>query len=342
MNNSITIKNIESKKEWEDFLKMHEEANFLQSWYWGEFHKDLGKQIYRTGFYKKDTLVGVMLSVIENARRGKYMTVAGGPIIDWKDTAVVRATFEQMHVLAKETDCVFVRVRPQLLEDTFSQNIFKKHNFVNARMHLTAELTSRLSIEKTEEELLAQMRKATRYEIKKAMKEGIRIETSTDPKEVKEFYDIQIETAKRQHFVPFSYDFFLKQFSVFFAAKKAILYKAYFEETLLAQAFIIFYGKEAVYHYGTGTDAGRKHPGAYLIQWEALKEAKKRGMHWYNFWGIAPLDNPKHRFYGVSVFKRGFAGEDTQYLHAQDLVINKPKYIINYLIESLRKMIRKV
>ena len=43
---------------------------------------------------------------------------------------------------------------------------------------------------------------------------------------------------------------------------------------LLAQAFIILYGNEAVYHYGASTDEGRNHPGAYLIQWEAVKEAK--------------------------------------------------------------------
>ncbi|MEK7571309.1 MAG: peptidoglycan bridge formation glycyltransferase FemA/FemB family protein [Patescibacteria group bacterium] len=340
--NNIAYKPVASESEWEEFLSLHEEANFLQSWYFGEFHKRLGKHIQRTGFYKKDRLIGVMLSVVEPARRGRYLTVAGGPILDWQDTSLVDTVFKTMKAIAEEENCVFVRVRPQLLENEFSIDLFKRKGFNNATMHLTAELTSRLAIEKSEEELLVQMRKATRYEIKKAIKEGIKIKTTTNPKDVKAFYDIQLATAKRQHFVPFSYKFFLEQFSVFFQAKRALMYEAYLEKTLLAQAFIIFYGKEAVYHYGTGTEVGRKHPGAYLIQWEAIKEAKKRGMQWYNFWGIAPVNEPQHRFSGVSVFKRGFAGEDTQYLHAQDLVINKLRYVFNYLVEWIRKKVRKV
>ena len=33
------VKIIDDEKVWEDFLGLHPEANFLQSWYWGEFHK---------------------------------------------------------------------------------------------------------------------------------------------------------------------------------------------------------------------------------------------------------------------------------------------------------------
>jgi lipid II:glycine glycyltransferase (peptidoglycan interpeptide bridge formation enzyme) len=110
----------------------------------------------------------------------------------------------------------------------------------------------------------------------------------------------------------------------------------------LAQAFVIFYGKEAVYHYGASTDEGRHYPGAYLIQWEAIKEAKKRGMTRYNFWGVAPENNANHRFSGLSLFKRGFGGEDFEYLHAQDLIINYPRYLVNYLVEFLRKKFRNV
>ena len=82
---TITIKTISDKNEWERFLTLHQEANFLQSWYWGEFYKNLGNTIYRTGFYRDKKLVGVMLSVVENAKRGRYLIVPGGPIIDWQN-----------------------------------------------------------------------------------------------------------------------------------------------------------------------------------------------------------------------------------------------------------------
>ena len=106
-------------------------------------------------------------------------------------------------------------------------------------------------------------------------------------------------------------------------------------------AFIIFYGQEAVYHYGASTDEGRKYPGAYLIQWEAIREAKKRGMKAYNFWGVAPESEKDHRFSGLSLFKRGFGGSDVKYLQAQDLVIDKNRYLINFWIEKVRRKLRR-
>ena len=336
------VKNIDSKNEREEFLAKHEEANFLQSWYWGEFHKKLKNEIQRTGFYENNKLVGAMLSIVENAKRGRYLTVPGGPIIDWQNQNLVNAFVKEIKKIAKEKNCVFVRVRPQLVSDDFSKNLFKKLGFINAPMHLHAELTSQLDITKTEEELLSQMRKTTRYEIKKAIKQGIKITASTDISLIKDFYDLQIQTAKRQNFVPFSYNFLHEQFKVFAESGHALLYNAEFNNKFLAQAFVIFYGKEAVYHYGASTDMGRNYGGAYLIQWEAILEAKKRGMTRYNFWGVSPIDKPTHRFSGLSLFKRGFGGQDVEYLHAQDLIINKPKYLINYAIETIRKTIRRV
>ena len=48
--------------------------------------------------------------------------------------------------------------------------------------------------QETEEELMAQMRKTTRYEIRKATSLGITIKTTNDPKAIQKFYDLEILT----------------------------------------------------------------------------------------------------------------------------------------------------
>lgn len=337
---NIQVKTVTSKDEWEDFLKTRREANFLQSWQWGEFHKSLGKTIIRTGLYKDDVLAGVFLSIIEPAKRARYLTVAGGPILDWSDKDLVRAFVKELKRVAKEHRCVFARVRPQLIENELSMRIFGSYGFKKAPMHLTADLTSQVDLSLGEDVLLKNMRKTTRYEINKAIREGILVQTTSDPADIKAFYELQLETAKRHKFVPFSYEFFHEQFKAFAGDETVFLYKAYKDDKLLAEAFIIFYGQEATYHYGASTEEGRDYPGAYLIQWEAIKEAKRRGMLRYNFWGVERLDNPKHRFYGVSIFKRGFGGHDVQYLHAQDLIVKPFAYVPNYVIEIIRRRSR--
>ena len=338
----FTVEEITDREIWEKFILSKSEANFLQSYNWGDFHKLLGKTVSRIGFLKNGILVGVMLTVVEKAKRATYLTVPAGPIIDWSNEPLVRLFKDAIQKIARLEKCSFVRVRPQIIENEQNIKLFKNLGFKNAPMHLHAELTHQLDLSKSEDELLAQMRKQTRYEIKQAIKLGIKIATSQSFDDLDSFYDLQIETAKRQGFVGFDKKFLSSQFSVFAKVNQAMLYTSFFEKKKLAQAFIIFYGSEADYHYGASTLDGRQYPGAYLIQWEAIKEAKRRSIKRYNFWGVAPEKEVNHRFYGVSVFKRGFGGEDIQYLHAQDYIVKPLAYKINWAIETFRKRRRRV
>lgn len=333
---------ITDKSVWEKSMASFEEGNFLHSFNWGQFHQNLGKQVERVGFYKESRVVGLMLSVVEKAKRATYLTIPGGPLLNWQDRAVVAAFKKVALEIAQKNNCSFIRVRPQLKADEKTNLIFFKLGFKNAPIHLHAELTSQIDLGKEETKILAQMRKSTRGEIRKATTLGIKITASKDPTQILAFYRLQQETAKRQGFVGFSQKFLEEQFKVFASDNQALLYTATFKKILLAQAMIIFYGHEADYHYGASSLEGREFPGAHLIQWEAIKEAKIRGMRCYNLWGVAPEGLLHHRFYGVSVFKRGFGGDDVEYVHAQDLIINPTLYSINWLIEQVRKKIRRV
>jgi lipid II:glycine glycyltransferase (peptidoglycan interpeptide bridge formation enzyme) len=186
------------------------------------------------------------------------------------------------------------------------------------------------------------MRKNTRYEINRSQKLGIKITVSNNPQDIDGFYKLQLKTANFHQFVPFGINFLKTQFRQFATDNQVYLYSAYYKDTLLTQSYIIFYGQEADYHYSASTLAGRKYPGAYALQWAAIKEAKKRGMSRYNFWGVAPEGQTDHRFYGVSVFKRGFRGEDINYLHARDLVVDHLGYSLNWIVETIRRHLRKV
>ncbi len=316
------------------------ESNFLHSWYWGVFHERLGHTVERHGFYDDNRLVGVVQAVVEPARRGRHLVVAGGPIIDWQNPKVVEAWVETIRRIARAHNCLFVRVRPQLLDNPGNRQLFSSLGFRKSPMHVTADLTSQLDLTKPDEELRRMMRKGTRYELNRAQKLGIGVEASKDDRFIDEFCKLQMDTARRQKFVPFSKKFLTEQFKTFAEADKVLLYRSTHEGKLLAMAFVIFYGKEAAYHYGASTELAREFPGAYAIQREAIAEARRRGCTRYNFWGVTEHGHTKHRFWGVSVFKRGFGGEDVAYLPARDLVINPVKYPATYLFETARRKLR--
>jgi len=335
----LTIKPIDSKQTWENFLLSSPQASFLQSWNWGEFHQSLGKKIFRLGFYQHNQLQGLALLIKVKAKRGTYLECPGGPIINWTQPAYLQVLIHHLKTLKSTENISFLRLRPNILDTPENRQILKAAGFIKSPMHLHAETTWILELDKSEEELLTNMRKNTRYSIKKAQKLGVKVTQSLDEKDVDLLYQLQLEAVKRHKFVPFSKDYFLKQLQAFKSSNQIQLFKASYQGQVLAISFIIFYGLEAVYHYSGSSNQHRHIPASYLLQWQAIKTAKARGLKRYNFWGITKTDDPKHRFAGVTLFKKGFGGHQLDYLPAHDLPL-KSTYWLTHLFEAFRRKSR--
>ncbi|MBR3138077.1 peptidoglycan bridge formation glycyltransferase FemA/FemB family protein [Candidatus Saccharibacteria bacterium] len=339
----MKIETITNQNNWDTFIKSHHESNFLQSWDFYEFHAMRGKTIIRRAALNDEgEIMAAYAGVIETAKRGRYLAIAGGPIMDWQNKSLVKDIFADIKKQGQENDCVFVRVRPQLELSPESLELMKKLGLKKAPMYLSVEYAGILDLNKTEEEILAGASQGFRRKLRKAKKAEITIETSSDPKIVKTFYNLEVKHAKRQGFVAFSEDFLTKQFTAFAKNNEVLMYTAKKDGEILAQNFIIFYGPEASYHYGVSSDLGTKYSAAPLLHIKAMAEARERGCTRYNLWGIVGLEEKSHRFYGVSEFKRSFGCEELKYTPAHDLVLKPTKYQITKLVESTRKKIRHV
>lgn len=340
--NKIFIQSATNREEWDDFVSHREEANFLQSWNFYEFHRARGKQIVRRLIYSKDQIVGAYAGVVETARRGTYLAIAGGPLLDWSNKKIVQAVFEDIRVQGQRHHCAFVRVRPQLEQSDQSLQLMRDLGLKRAPIYLSVEYAGVLDLNKSEAEIVKHASQGFRRKLRKTEKENIIVETSTDPQIVQIFYSLEVKHAARQGFVPFSEDFLTKQFAAFAEHGEAIMYTAKKDGEILAQNFMIFYGSEASYHYGVSSDLGTKYSAAPLLHLAAMREARGRGMTRYNLWGIVGPEEKSHRFYGVSEFKRSFGCSELKYTPAHDLVLQPGKYQLTRVVELLRKKLRHV
>lgn len=339
----MIIIDAENRDEWDKFVTSHDEANFLQSWDFYEFHASRNKQIVRRLVLNdSEQIIGAYAGVVETAKRGTYLAIAGGPILDWQNQKIVKMVFNDIKEQGKKHHCVFVRVRPQLELSEYSLDLMQKLGLKKAPMYLSVEYAGILNLEKSEAEILANASQGFRRKLRKAEKENIAVETSQDVSVAKTFYQIEVEHAKRQQFVAFSEEFLTKQFAAFAKNNEVIMYTAKKDGEILAQNFMIFYGNEASYHYGVSTPLGTKYSAAPLLHMKAMEEARARGIKRYNLWGIVDVNDINHRFYGVSEFKRSFGCEELKYTPAHDLILNQPKYLITKVVESIRKKIRHV
>ncbi|MBQ2660266.1 peptidoglycan bridge formation glycyltransferase FemA/FemB family protein [Candidatus Saccharibacteria bacterium] len=334
--------NAENREEWDSFVTSFPDSNFLQSWDFYKFHASRGNKIIRRLFKKDEKIVAAYAGVVEAAKRGRYLAIAGGPILDWKDKKLVKTVFSDIKKQGEMENCVFVRIRPQLELSEKSYALFKDLGLKKAPMFLSVEYAGILDLTKPEEEILKNASQGFRRKLRKAEKADITVETSTDPEIVKTFYALEVKHAKRQGFVAFSESFLKKQFTAFAKNNEVIMYTAKKDGEILAMNFMIFYGNEASYHYGVSSDLGTKYSAAPLLHMEAMKEARKRGITRYNLWGIVGPEEKTHRFYGVSEFKRSFGCAELRYTPAHDLILNRPKYLLTKTVETVRKKLRHV
>lgn len=333
------IESIVNKDIWEKFVLSQNPCSFLQSWAWGETNERVGAKIFRLGFKRNSKLVGVCLIIKETAKRGPHLIIPGGPILEWNDKGLVKVFMETIKDIARVERAWFVRVRPELRDSEKSRDLFKKLGFVSAPMHLHAENTWVLDISKSEQELLAGMRKTTRYLVKKSQNLDLQLEIVKNPKAASILFRLQKETSKRHKFVGFSQKLFEEEIASFVKDDKAAVFICRKNSKVLAAAIIIFYGNTAYYHFSGSVSGSSEIPFSYFLQWEIVKEAKRRGLNFYNFWGIAPNGNSRHRFAGVTLFKTGFGGERIDWLHAQDFRVSR-KYWLTHAFETTRRILR--
>ena len=339
----MKIIEVAEQQRWDDFVTSHPEANFLQSWDFYEFHKNRGKKIVRRAVVDdKNEIIAAYAGVVETAKRGTYMAIAGGPIIDYNDKKLVREIFADIYRAGKEAGCVFVRIRPQLPLSDRSLRLMQELGLKKAPMYLSVEYAGILNLGKSEEEILAGASQGFRRKLRKAEKNNIEIVANAEKWAIEEFCKLEKKHAERQKYVAFSSSFLTKQFEAFAKNNEVLIYTAKKDGEILAQNFMIFYGAEASYHYGVSSQLGTKYSAAPLLHMAAMREARKRGCKRYNLWGIVGLEEKSHRFYGVSEFKRSFGCEELKYTPAHDMILSPVKYQITKIIETARKRKRHV
>ncbi len=331
---------IKDKEQWEKFLSQCWEKTFLHSWNWGEFQQKLGSKIWRIGLYSEEGPTGAALIVKVEARRGSFLFCPHGPVIredmQGKKAEALKTLTNYLKTLAKKEKVSFIRISPIWQRNAENRQVFKQTGYRNAPIHIHPENSWVLGLNKTEEDLLAEMRKSTRYLIKKGLKNpDLKVVKSQDIQDMEIFNEIYLATAQKHNFTPFSFDYLKKEFQVFSPDNQVLIFLAYYKQEPIASAVIIFWQNMAYYHQGASLDKYSKLPVSHLLQWEAIREAKKRGCLFYSFWGIAPGEKPNHPWKGITLFKQGFSGKKLEYVKTKDYALSL-NYLKNYFVEIVR------
>jgi peptidoglycan pentaglycine glycine transferase (the first glycine) len=328
--------------EWETFLAQHQEAHLLQTTSWGMLKSEFGwEPVWLVAGHAgaqvlfRHLPLGFSLAYIPKGPVGR----------DWF------TLWPEVDVLCHQKRAVLLIVEPDLWmaeEHGLEHNnpppvhqttleALQQAGFRPGVQSIQPRRTMVVGLQGSEEDILTAMKQKTRYNIRLAAKKGVTVrfyhdemkadtfvqsDETTDPLWHR-FYELMQATGRRDDFGVHALAYYYRAYELFQPTEPTSQYScalllAEFEGQLLAALMIFGYKQRAWYLYGASSDSHRNLMPTYLLQWEAMRWARRCGCTEYDLWGVpdedeaileANFETRHDGLWGVYRFKRGFGGQ---------------------------------
>ncbi len=345
---------VDSKK-WNQFVATHgpQSGRFLQSWEWGDFLKVTGEDVVRVilplaraaawlakgeiwrGSESVERWSGLAQLITRHLPGfGSYTYCPRGPI--------VTSLFEK-HVsdLARHfPNNLFFRFDPPILSSRPKESMSTERRDLTWHKTISIQPTPTWITDLTDsvDHLSAATHKKTRYNIGVAERHGLRLDfTSRDLEPVWHLFK---GTSKRGVFRLHEkehYQHMLKYLDV--GECRTFLATVWKENEPIAANIMVDFAGVRTYLHGASSYHHRAFMAPQLLHWELIKDAKEKGLTLYDWWGVAPEDQPNHPWAGISRFKRSFPGHEISYPGTYDLVQKPLWYKLYQLVRKLRRAV---
>lgn len=311
------------------------DASLLQSWHWGQFQQSVGRTVDRFGVRRTSganpgQLIAAATVVRQSLPFGlTYSYLPRGPIVAGQraghpDQAALKQLIDEIVVDAREWGAVFVRIDPAVPPE--QAPAYSALGFKLAASQIQPRVTARIDLTIGRDQVLEHMKSKVRYNVRLATKKGVKVHESIRPEDVEAFLKLNRETTARDKFTPHDDDYYRKQVATLGPAGLLKLFVASVDGQPLSIIVVGLHGTTATYLHGTSSDMQRNLMAPFAVQWEAIKAAERLGLRWYDFHGVAPDDNEKHPWAGITRFKLGFGAQRVEFAGAFDLPLRRLPY----------------
>ncbi|TAK57170.1 peptidoglycan bridge formation glycyltransferase FemA/FemB family protein [Patescibacteria group bacterium] len=343
----IRVATEQEERHWNDFVKKHYPpiGAFMQSFEWGEFQKSLGRRVERYVVIED----GVMLACFSLAYYTLLFSLCyayspRGPVFDSRLGIEKQwQIFKAIRVWTKtyKAKLLFVRMEPPIIpypKSKVPKGFYIPKYYIQPRYNLA------IPLDVSETEILATFHPSTRSNISRAERRGVTVEMKEKltEEDYQHFFKMMGETLKRNG----GKDVYPAQ-SYFRALVKTIptiskkdysektgltIWYAYQEHEVVVAYFVLFFAGTATYLFGASYNDRLSSKATTYLHWTAMKEAKKRGMLFYDLGGI-----DEKRWPTITTFKRQWRGREFGYLGNIDIPIRPLLYRLYNAVRVLRK-----
>lgn len=330
-----------------DFIQQNSpDGGFLQSEYWRRFQEGVGRKSFIISAREDGEMIfyaNILTHTLPVV--GNYFYLPRGPVIETKNEkrkVKNKDYFSELIQLAEQNNIGWIRIEPANEEalKLIKENLPEKYEIKKTAVDIQPKEVFLMNISKSEEEILAGMKQKTRYNIKLAEKKGVKVLVSREEKYIDEFCRLVRITAQRDKIKSHPEGYYRKMFEVI-PSDILKLYLAEYEGKIIAANIILFFGKFATYMHGASDNEYRNVMAPYLLQWQAIQDAKKTGCDWYDFGGVKVKSESGKSWEGITKFKTGFAAnkEPIQFPGSYDIILKPAKYKLYRALQKIKKVI---
>ncbi len=319
---------VEQRERWDQFVAQHPAGHLLQSWGWGELKLSTGWSPLRLALWdmEQQRVVAaanvLRYTAIQDPLLGGYFAyIPKGPVVDWSQPMIYSALFSQLGMLLCAQGVRTLRMElAQVAGTASSEFIAEQVAVLGFRPAPTIQPIRTILLDLTfdEESLLAGMKEKWRYNVRLAGRKGVSVRAAQSAEDVQAWYRLLQMTGERDGFRIHTFDYYLQAWRIFVPRNQAHLLLAEYEGQLLGGIFAGLLGKQACYLYGASSNEWRQLMPNHLLQWEAMRWAKKQGAIQYDLWGIPATDDEDEAMAGLYRFKRGWGGEVVSFMGAYE------------------------
>lgn len=295
--------------------------SILQTKNWAEFKKSQGFEIFE----------------IENVFVHKRNLPFGQNFLYIPEVSAQEITpqkIEEFKKLTKAEKSIFLRIEFIDRFDANASKVIQSFGLKTSFEQVQPKWRQIIDVNFSEDEILGQMKQKGRYNIKLALRKGVRVQKGSENLDA--FYKLYSETTSREKITGRSHEYFKKMLDSFKDTDYFEIFVASYEGKPVASCIISFCDEVASYLYGGSSREHKEVMAPYLMHWHVIKEAQKRGCKKYDLIGrTAP--GKEGKWSGVTRFKEQFGGQAVEILGSYDFVNQPFGYNVFKLVEKIRR-----
>ncbi len=330
------IQNIQDIELLNQFNKTYSPKTWLQTATYYYYLINKGEKVELIGELRNGALISACIFSIVDAKRGKAIQVLHGPIVPDFNSITIRQYIDLLKNKAKQNKCDFIRINTLFPPLEQIDLVFKTNGFIYTPFENMFSNTSIIDLSNKDAKTLYST--FSPY-LQEKLTNLLELEANGDIKvEISESLDEDCRTLTEQQSTEQQTFDSIKEITDYYTSKKStIVARLFYKNKLSAYQTFIINENYLCNHHGAVIENDLEYN--LLIHYKIILKSIEMGIKFYDFWGIAPIDDGKHPWSKSSFLKRQFAGDDFKYLGGYDYALT-PKYWLTNMYEKYQKIKR--